>query len=216
MIIFMASFKKIFVAILLFFIFFNVNSYSEVVNKVNVKGNARISLETIMIFGDVAIGKNYETSDVNLLIKKLYESNFFSNISVKLENNILSIVVEENPIINSIIFDGEKAKKYKEVIKGLLTLREKSSYTANSIKHDINQIKVFYRTLGFYFVKIDTEIKKLKKNRVDIIFSIDKGKKAKIAKIYFLGDKKIRDKKLRDIITSQKLGFGNLFREMYI
>ena len=70
MIIFMANFKKIFVAILLFFIFFNVNSYSEVVNKVNVKGNARISLETIMIFGDVAIGKNYETSDVNLLIKK--------------------------------------------------------------------------------------------------------------------------------------------------
>ena len=69
MIIFMANFKKIFVAILLFFIFFNVNSYSEVVNKVNVKGNDRISLETIMIFGDVALGKNYETSEVNLLIK---------------------------------------------------------------------------------------------------------------------------------------------------
>jgi len=82
MIIFMANFKKIFVAILLFFIFFNANSYSEVVNKVNVKGNDRISLETIMIFGDVTIGKNYETSDVNLLIKKLYESNYFLNISV--------------------------------------------------------------------------------------------------------------------------------------
>ena len=143
MIIFMANFKKIFVAILLFFIFFNVNSYSEVVNKVNVKGNDRISLETIMIFGDVAIGKNYETSDVNLLIKKLYESNFFSNISVKLENNILSIVVKENPIINSIFFDGEKAKKYQEKIRELLILREKSSYTANNIKHDINLIKVF-------------------------------------------------------------------------
>ena len=217
MIIFMANFKKIFVAILLFFIFFNVNSYSEVVNKVNVKGNDRISLETIMIFGDVAIGKNYETSDVNLLIKKLYESNFFSNISVKLENNILSIVVEENPIINSIIFDGEKAKKYKEVIRELLTLREKSSYTANSIKHDINQIKVFYRTLGFYFVKIDAEIEKLKKNRVDIIFSIDKGKKAKITKIYFLGDKKIRDKKLRDIITSQESKFWKFIsRNVYL
>ena len=100
MIIFMANFKKIFVAILLFFIFFNVNSYSEVVNKVNVKGNVRISLETIMIFGDVSIGKNYERSDINLLIKKLYESNFFSNISVKLKNNKLRIVVEENPLID--------------------------------------------------------------------------------------------------------------------
>ena len=217
MIIFMANFKKIFVAILLFFIFFNVNSYSEVVNKVNVKGNDRISLETIIIFGDVAIGKNYETSDVNLLIKKLYESNFFSNISVKLENNILSIVVKENPIINSIIFDGEKAKKYKEKIRELLILREKSSYTANSIKHDINQIKVFYRTLGFYFVKIDAEIEKLEKNRVDVIFSIDKGKKAKISKIYFLGDKKMRDKKLRDIITSQESKFWKFIsRNVYL
>ena len=48
-----------------------------------------------MVFGDVSIGKNYERSDVNLLIKKLYESNFFSNISVKLKNNKLSIVVKK-------------------------------------------------------------------------------------------------------------------------
>ena len=72
MITFMSSFKKIFVVIILYVIFFNVNSYSEIVNKVEVKGNVRISLETIMVFGDVSIGKNYEGSDVNLLIKKLY------------------------------------------------------------------------------------------------------------------------------------------------
>ncbi len=102
----MSSFKKIFVVIILYFIFFNVNTYSEIVNKVEVKGNVRISLETIMVFGDVSIGKNYKESDVNLLIKKLYESNFFSNISVELKNNKLTIVVEENPLIESIIFEG--------------------------------------------------------------------------------------------------------------
>ena len=213
----MENFKKIFVAILLFFIFFNVNSYSEVVNKVDVKGNDRISLETIMVFGDVSIGKNYERSDINLLIKKLYESNFFSNISVKLKNNKLSIVVEENPIINSIIFEGEKAKKYIEKVKELMILREASSFIANSIKQDINQIKIFYRALGFYFVAIDAEIEKLEKNRVNIIYSIDKGEKAKISKIYFLGDKKIRDKKLRDIITSQESRFWKFIsRNVYL
>ena len=108
---YMANLKKIFIAIVLFITFFYDNSYSEVVNKVEVKGNDRISLETIMVFGDVSVGKNYKESDVNLLIKKLYESNFFSNISVKLKNNKLSIIVEENPLIDSIIFDGEKAKK---------------------------------------------------------------------------------------------------------
>ena len=217
MIILMVNFRKIFAAFILFFTFFNVNSYSEIVNKVEAKGNIRISLETIMVFGDISVGSNYERDDINLLIKKLYDSNFFSNISVKLENNKLIIVVVENPIINSIIIDGEKAQKYKDKIKEFMNLREKSSFIANDVKHDINQIKEFYRALGFYFVKIDAKIEELEKNRVNIVYSLDKGKKAKISKIYFLGDKKLRDKKLRDIITSEESKFWKFIsRNVYL
>ena len=126
---------------------------------------------------------------------------------MELKNNVLNITLEENPIINSIVFDGEKANKFKDKMRELLTLREKGSFIQSNIKSDVNQIKVFYRTLGFYFVKIDAEVQKLQKNKVNIIYTIDKGEKAKIAKIYFLGDKKIRDKKLRDIITSQEARF---------
>ena len=213
----MANFKKIIAFHILFFIFYNVYSYSEVVNKVDVQGNDRISSETIMIFGDIVIGNNYEESDVSLLIKKLYETRFFSNISVELANNKLTIVVEENPIVYSIIFKGEKAKKHVEKIKEFLLVREKSSYVSNNIKHDINQIKSFYRARGYYFVKIDAEIEKLEKNRVNIFYSIDAGEKAKISKIYFLGDKKFRDKRLRDIIISEEAKFWKfLSRNVYL
>jgi len=82
--------RKIFILAILFFAFLSVKSYSEVVNKVDVQGNERISLETIIIFGDITIGKNYERSDISLLIKKLYETSFFSNISVELKNNKLN------------------------------------------------------------------------------------------------------------------------------
>ena len=95
----MFDFKKIIALIILFFTFCSINSYSEIINKVEVQGNNRISSETIMIFGDIVIGNNYEQSDVSLLIKKLYETNFFSNISAELKNNRLTIVVEENPIV---------------------------------------------------------------------------------------------------------------------
>ncbi len=213
----MTRFKKLLVSIFSFYILCTANSFSEVVNNVEVKGNERIAAETIMIFGDVSVGKNYEREDINLLIKKLYDSTFFSNISVELKSNKLTIVVEENPIINSIIYKGEKAKKYIEKINEYLYLKEKGSFDAGNIKHDINQIKSFYRLLGYYFVKIDAEVEKLKKNRVNIVYSIDKGKKAKISKIYFLGDKKIRDKKLRDIITSQESKFWKFIsRNVYL
>ena len=203
----MSFFKRIFFVFIIFYFVFNSQSYSEIIKKVKVLGNDRVSLETIMIFGDITIGSNYESEDINLLIKKLYETNFFSNISINLENGNLSIVVEENPIINSVIFEGEKAKKYKKVLHELIVLREKTSFLRNNIKSDINIIKEFYRNLGFYFVKIDAVIKELVKNRVDIVYSIDKGNKAKISKIFFIGDKKIRDKRLSDVITSQESKF---------
>ncbi len=207
----MANYKKILVGFILFFLAFSVKSYSEVVNKVEVKGNQRITLETIIIFGDIKTGENYDESDISLLIKKLYETNFFSNISAELINNQLIINVEENPIINSIVFKGEKADKYREGINKIITLKEKTSFLRNIVKSDINKIREFYRYLGFYFVKIDLEIEKLNKNRVNMIYSINKGERAKIAKIYFLGDKKMRNRKLRDIITSQENTFWKIF-----
>ena len=209
--------RKTFILAILFFAFLSVKSYSEVVEKIEIKGNERISNETIIIFGDVAIGKNYEKSDVNSLIKKLYETTFFSNISVELENNKLSIVVKENPIINTITFDGEKANKFKEKIRELLLLQEKGAYIESNVKNDINLIKEFYKSLGFYFVKIEADAEKLQKNRINLKYTIDKGEKAKIAKIFFLGDKKIREKKLRDIITSQEDRFWKFIaRSVYL
>jgi outer membrane protein insertion porin family len=207
----MANYKKILVGFILFFLVFSVKSYSEIVNKVEVKGNQRITLETIKIFGDIKIGEDYDENDISLVIKKLFETNYFSNISAELINNQLIINVEENPIINSIIFKGEKADKYKEGINKMITLKEKTSFLRNMVKSDINRIREFYRYLGFYFVKIDLEIEKLSKNRINLIYSINKGERAKIAKIYFLGDKMMRDRKLRDIITSQENTFWKIF-----
>jgi len=213
----MENIKKIFFACILFFFVFSIKSYAETVDKVNVNGNERISLETIVIFGDIAIGQNYESEDINLLIKKLYETSFFSNISVELQNGLLSIVVEENPIINKITFKGERAEKYKEAITELITLREKNSFVSNYIKSDVNIMKEFYKSLGFYFVEIDVEKEILDKNRVNLIYSIDKKEKAKISKIYFLGDKQIRDRRLRDVITSTESRFWKfLSRNVYL
>ena len=63
----MRNFTKIVFAFIIFIFSLSVKSYSEIVNKVEVQGNDRISLETILIFGDIIIGKNYESSDINLI-----------------------------------------------------------------------------------------------------------------------------------------------------
>ena len=53
----MARFKKILSFFLLFLFLINGKSFAEVVKKVEIEGNDRISQETIMVFGDISIGK---------------------------------------------------------------------------------------------------------------------------------------------------------------
>ena len=70
--IFNMIFKKIIFYIIFLTFAFSINLYAEIVNKVELKGSKVITLETVVIFGDIKIGQNYEQSDVSLIIKKLY------------------------------------------------------------------------------------------------------------------------------------------------
>jgi len=213
----MQFFKNIFLFSFLFFTFSANILFAEIVKKVTVIGNDRISLETIVIFGDITIGKDYNSSEINILIKKLYQTNFFSNISASLKENKLILTVKENPMINSIELNGEKGKSNKEKIIELLSLRENNSFIESNIKSDINLLKEFYRVQGFYFVKIDAEVQELANNRINISYDIVKGKKAKISKISFVGNKNVREKRLRDIITSQENQFWKFIsRSVYL
>ena len=72
------------------------------------------------------------------------------------------------------------------------------------MNNDLNIIRQLYSSLGYNFPKIDTKIKIINDNNLDLIINIKKGKITKISKISFSGDKKIREKRLRDIIASEE------------
>ena len=66
---------------------FYTTAYTEVVNKLNISGNKRINVETIKVYGDIEIGKDYQKSDLNKILKNLYSTNFFEDVNLKLQNN---------------------------------------------------------------------------------------------------------------------------------
>ncbi len=192
---------------------------AEIVNDVKVTGNERISEETIIVYGEIKKNNDYSQDDINDVIKKLYDTKFFSKISVTLSNGILNIKVAENPLINTIIIEGEKAKKFREAILDILSLKEKSSYIKSDVKKDVTTIIDFYKSLGFYSPEVEARIieSKAGNNLLDLVFSVDKGKREKISKIYFIGDKKIKTKRLRDVIASEEAKFWKLIsRNIYL
>ena len=105
----MKDIKKIIIGSLIFLFAINSIAYSEVVNKIEINGNKRLSKETVIVYGDIIKGKNYESDDINLMIKKLFDTDFFSDIKASINNGVLNIIVRENPIVNLIIFKGIKS-----------------------------------------------------------------------------------------------------------
>ena len=192
---------------------------AEILKQIKISGNKRIAEETIFVYGEIKKGKDYSQEDINNIIKKLYETKFFSKISVNFSNGILNLIVIENPIINSIVIEGEAAKKYKTVILNLLSLKEKSSYIKSDVKNDVEIMKDFYRSLGYYSPKIEARIQEVKEgeNLLNLIFAVDKGSREKINKIYFIGDKKIKTKRLRDVIATEEAKFWKFIsRNIYL
>ena len=101
---------------------------SDIVNKIKINGNVRIPDSTIKMFSQIDIGKDVNSEYINQSLKKLYETNFFNDVSIKLESNILTITVVENPIIENISYNGIKSNTLKEKITENLNLTSRSSF----------------------------------------------------------------------------------------
>jgi len=187
-------------------LFTNILS-AEIIKKIEVEGNDRVSKETIKVYGDISVNQNVDNLKINEIIKKLYSTNFFENINVSVSNETLFIKVNEYPVINEIVIIGEKADKFKKAIKKNIQSKKNGPFIKSFIAEDEKIIKKIYQSVGFNFLEVKSKVENFSKKRVNLYFEIEKGDKTKITKIKFKGDRKIRDRRLRDIITSQEAKF---------
>ena len=192
--------------ILFFFLLINY-SYAEKVLKIEILGNDRIPPETIKMLSNIDLGDDVTPNQINDLIKNLYETNFFKNIEINLENNILRYYIEENPIISNIKINGVKAKKIKEAIADVMSLREKSSFNEINLINEKDKILNLLRTQGYIQAELDVFKEEMGENKINLIFDINLGEKAKIKKISFIGNKIFKDQKLKRVIVSEEYKF---------
>ena len=200
-------FKKINLFVIIIFLYFGFTSNLKSFEEIIINGNDRISKQTIITFSGVERIEKRENININKILKNLYETNFFENVSVFLDGKKLKIDVVEFPIIEKIEFDGVKAKKIKKQLSENIKLKNRSSYNEILVSEDISSIKFQLRKIGYYFSSVDAVIEKLENKRINLTYKIELGNKAKIKKITFIGDKIFKDGKLKGIIVSEEYKF---------
>ena len=197
---------KIKFIIFLALIFFTKNLYSQNANII-ISGNERYDKQTIIVYGEINPQVSYDKNDINDILKNLYSTNFFENVEITFENNNLKINIKEYPIISNINIEGEKTNKFKELLLERISSKEKGPFIKDVLEKDISNAKSLYEFLGFNRAEIDAKFKEISNNQVEVFFFIEKGERLKITEIQFIGDKKIRDKRLRDVIASEENKF---------
>ena len=198
---------KFFFHLILFTIFLAFSAYSKNYEKIIVNGNERISNETILVFSEIQDNKDLDENSINEILKKLYKSGFFKDVMVKIEDNNLIIEVLENPIIQTVFIEGIKRKNTEESLYEVLSLKNRSSYNSALIKKDETAILNFLKDDGYYFSNVTSSYQDLGGNKIDLLYLIDLGEKSKISKISFIGDKRLKDSTLKNIIISEEYKF---------
>ncbi len=210
--------KNFFLKIIIIFIFLSTFAKSEIVKKFEISGNKRISDETVIIFSGIKSNEEITKLKLDKALKSLYKTNFFKDINLNFENQILYLKVEENPIIENLRIEGVKKQSLVEFIKDKIQLAEMKSFNEELLSADLDLINNILKKNGFYFAKISSSKSVNEKlNTIDLKINIDMGDKAKIKKIIFLGEKIFKDKRLKEIIASDEHKFWKFVsRNVYI
>ena len=183
------------------------NSHSEIIKNIKITGNERITNETLLTFLPPLLNKEITDIDINLITKNLYETNFFKNVTIKIDEDLLLITVEENPIIQNIIYNGVKSDSLLQFLTEGAILKDRSSFIEVYAEQDISLINNNLKKRGYFFSSVELKKEDLGDNLVNLVFDINLGNKAKIKKITFIGDKIFKDKKLRAVILSEEYKF---------
>ncbi|MFQ5964841.1 MAG: outer membrane protein assembly factor BamA [Candidatus Scalinduaceae bacterium] len=179
------------------------------INKIEVKGNQRISTATIKAAIKIREGDVYDSQVVSQDVDAIWLLGFFDNIEIELEpyeDGIKMIfLVTERSVIRDVIFIGNRkirTKKLEETIE----LR-KGDYLKHYLqKEGEDKIRQIYKQKGYHVVDIKSSTKKTN-GYVDVIYNIDEGSKVYIKEINFIGNKTFTNKRLYKIISTKRRKF---------
>ena len=197
--------------LVLLFLFFTTQAYSNPIDKINFIGLNNTSESSLLNEIPFNIGMNFSSYESNKIIEVLFETGLFSDISIVKNNNILDIALVENPIIKYFDFEIDSGSGFSSWIKGekllfpteILDEELKNSglslgspFTERKLDEFILLLESKYVESGYFNVKISPNLDIDSQNRVEIELGIKQGERAKIKSFRISGTEKISEKDL--------------------
>ncbi len=174
---------------------------------VEIIGNQIISTQTIISKMRIRKGAILRQQTVNDDIKRLYAAGYFDDIQVKLDELPdgfkIYVTVVEKPVIKEIQISGHTIYK-DEKIRKTLGLVEGEVIDENKLNKGIEEIRKLYEKKGFRFIEIKRDVQKdMNAGQATIKIQIEEGKKYKIGRVVFEGNKSFKSKELSKLMKNK-------------
>jgi len=174
------------------------------IKSLRVEGSQRIEPETVLSYTKLRVGIPDKAETLDQALKDLQASELFADFSISgVETGNIVLRIRENPIINRVILEGNKAIKSDKIQKEI-KLAPRQIFTRTAVRADVSRIIELYRRQGRFAAVVEPKMVSLDQNRVDIVFEITEGAKSKVRQINILGNEKFSDDELRGQMATKQ------------
>ena len=170
---------------------------------IQVEGNQRVEADTILSYLLIQPGEVPDPRLINLSIQTLYGTNLFSDVRIAIDGPNMVVFVEENPIVNRVILEGNRALA-DDKITDEIELQARAIFTRARVQSDVQRILQVYRQSGRFAAQVTPKIVELPQNRLDLVFEISEGPVTGVRRIAFVGNEAYSDRRLAgEIVTTE-------------
>ncbi|MFN3878859.1 MAG: outer membrane protein assembly factor BamA [Brevundimonas sp.] len=180
------------------------------INRIIVQGAQRIDQTTVLSYLPIRPGDAVDASVLDVAVRTLSRTGLFADVQLGIQNGDLIVQIVENPIINQVVFEGNKALSQDKLTKEV-TLAPRGIYTRAKVQEDVGAIVELYRLQGRISATVTPKLVQLEQNRVDVIFEINEGPQTGISAINVLGNDAFSDRDVRGVMVTEKSTWWKFF-----
>ena len=203
-------FHSIFVAVLAMLFLIGTPPLSaqegDVIESLKIVGNKRIDESTILYYIQSKPGTVLSKNRIRKDIEQIFSLGQFKDIQVDTQSTLkgleLQFIVEEIPSIGNVEILGNSQLETSD-IREKIGLRRGATFKEHLVQEAKKEILKAYEEKGYFFAETRIETHMGPDNLVDVAIRIREGKKVKIDKIRFSGNKAFEDSKLAEQMETE-------------
>ncbi len=178
------------------------------VRDIRIEGLQRVEPGTVFATLPFRIGDVYSDERGTDAIRSLFGLGLFNNIRIETEGDVVVLVVEERPLIETLDLIGTKEFDKDTLRKALrdIGLSEGRPFDKAMTDKAEQELKRQYINRSLFAAEIITTVTPIERNRVNLSFNVIEGDVARIKEIRIIGARQISESTLR---SEMDLGTGN-------